>query len=391
MDTPLGRQIYRTLGAGPPRTGREIETLVGASRVTVAQRLGALRESGLVRESGLADSAGGRPARTCAINPDYRNLIGIDIGERMARICLFDLGLRFLDERLVSLDLRRAPEATMELLLREAAALALGPAATAGIAAVGIGLPAPVDQRFGRVAAPSIMYGWEKLDLRAWLSGRLDVPVALDNDVNLLCLAEHRLHWPDCRNMVFIKAGTGIGCGIINDGQMVRGVGGASGDIGHIQHVDPPHHLCRCGKLGCIEAHAAGWAIARDLTALGLPAADAREVMEHYLRGEPECRKAINHSSRIIGTVAADLVAILNPEAIILGGRLAMAGEAMLAGIRERVYQRCLPLATEKLLIRTGSDDERLGATGAAMLAMDEAISAANWGKFTARPGAAAG
>ena len=77
--------------------------------------------------------------------------------------------------------------------------------------------------------------------------------------------------------------------------------------------------------------------------------------------------------------------------AAFLGGRLAMAGEAMLAGIRERVYQRCLPLATEKLLIRTGSDDERLGATGAAMLAMDEAISAANWGKFTARPGAAAG
>ncbi|MFV0360582.1 ROK family protein [Tropicimonas sp.] len=384
MDSFSGKIIYRLLSGGGPRTSSEIESLTGTSRVTVARRLGALTDSGLIRESGHAEPVGGRPARTFAIDPGYRNLIGIDIGERMARICLFDLALGHLGDRLVPLDLTQPPDTTMKRLLAQAAALAESPAATAPVAAYGIGLPAPVDQKCGRVAAPSIMYGWERFDLRDWLGERLDIPVALDNDVNLMCQAEHRLHWPDCRNMVFIKAGTGIGCGIINDGRLVRGAGGASGDIGHIQHADPPHHLCRCGKLGCIEAHAGGWAVARDLTALGLKATDARDVMEHYARGEPECRKAINRSSRIIGTAAADLVAILNPEVIVLGGRLATAGEAMLAGIRERVYQRCLPLATEKLRIATARCDERLGAAGAAMLAMDAAISGDGWLSFAA-------
>lgn len=366
--------IFRLLSAAPLCTGKDIEAATGESRITVTQKIAALMEAGLIVRQGHAASGGGRPARLYAINPNHRNLIGVDMGEKMVRVCLFDLSYRFLDERLMPIDLRADPQialAALEGLVRD---LAASPAATAPVAACGIGLPAPVDQRQGQVTAPSVMYGWEGLDLRRALCARLGLPVAIDNDVNLMCLAEYRLHETDCRTFVFVKAGTGIGCGILNEGRLFRGAFGASGDIGHIQHTDPPLSLCRCGKEGCVESQAAGWAIARDLTALGLPASDARDVMALYHRGEPECRKAINRSSRVIGTVIADLVAILNPDMIVLGGRLATSGEAMLAGIRERIYQKCLPLATQRLRIRTSCLDERLGAMGAAMLALESAM-----------------
>ncbi|WP_353476000.1 ROK family transcriptional regulator (plasmid) [Salipiger sp. H15] len=361
--------IYRLLLDGPPRSVREIETLLGMSRVTASQRIRDLAQAGLIAEGESVASGGGRPARTWRIEPHHRNLVGIDVGETMARVTLFSLGFEALDEELLPIDLRAEPRGTLAALAAAAERLVRSPAASAPVAALGIGLPAPIDYRQGRVARPSVMYGWEDLDIRALLSERLGLPVALDNDVNLMCLAEQRLHWPEARNLVFIKAGTGIGCGIIADGHMLRGAFGTSGDIGHIQHTPQPHHLCRCGKEGCIEAHAAGWAIARDLRALGHACEDARDVMRLYAAGAPECRALVNAGSRIIGTVGADLVAVLNPQMLVIGGTLSGAGEAMLAGIRERIYQRCLPLATERLQICTAQGDGRLGAKGAAMLA----------------------
>lgn len=369
MENPGHDPIYRLLLDGPPRSAREIETHVGLSRVTAGQRIKALARAGLIAEGDSLASGGGRPARTWRINPHHRNLIGIDVGEQMARVTLFSLGLDVLDEALLEIDLRADPARTLEALAACAERLANGDRASAPVAGLGIALPAPIDYRQGRVAKPSVMYGWEELDLRALLRSRLKMPVALDNDVNLMCLAEQRLHWPETRHFVFIKAGTGIGCGMITDGQLLRGAFGTSGDIGHIQHCPEPHRLCRCGKQGCIEAHAAGWALARDLQAQGHDCRDAREVMQLYVRGAPECRALVNASSRIIGTVAADLVAMLNPEALVIGGTLSGAGEAMLAGIRERVYQRCLPLATERLQIGSARGGERLGVQGAAILA----------------------
>lgn len=377
MDTGTNKKIYQFLRQAPPRNNKEIESHTGFSRATTTLKLGKLVESGLVLEQGFSTSEGGRPARTYSINADYRNVIGVDIGEKMGRACLFDLKFQLLDDRVFDLDLTDDPETTLETIVQISGELMSGPKATAPVATLGIGLPAPIDYRLGRVASPSIMFGWEALELRTWLCDRMSIPVALDNDVNLMCFAEHRIHFPQTDSIIFIKVGTGIGCGIINEGRLLRGASGTSGDIGHIQHPQQPCRLCRCGKEDCVEAHAAGWAIARDLNALGFTCSDARSVMALYARREPKCMQLINQSSRMIGTACADLVAILNPQILVVGGTLSIAGEAMLAGIRERVYQRCIPLATERLIIQTSRGNERLGATGAAMLAVDELLSPA--------------
>ncbi|MGA0617051.1 ROK family protein [Paracoccus sp. KR1-242] len=372
MRKDAGATIYHLVRMGIATTQREIERESGLSRGTAAQRINELVETGLLREGEARPSGGGRPARGYAINPDYRNVVGVDLGERMGRACLFDMSARILDEQVFDLDLRADPDTTLGRIAKATDALARSPQRTAPIAALGLSVPAPVDVLTSMVAMPSVMYGWDNLDIRAALGRRIGLPVRVDNDVNLLCLAEHRSNWPDCRNFAFIKIGTGIGCGIMVEGRLVRGGSGTAGDLGHVQHGIQPAPLCRCGKEGCTEAHAAGWALARDLRASGFDCQDARDVMELWLRGEPEALNLLNRGSRVLGKVSADLVAILNPEVLVIGGQLARAGEAMLAGVRELIYKRCLPLATRQLVIALAPEPEDLGVRGAALLAMEE-------------------
>ena len=363
-------QIYQLVRSGRATTQRDIEAVTGLSRGTATHRISQLVAAGLLIEGPPEASNGGRPARGYLVNPTYRNVVGVDLGERRARACLFDLAGGLLDQRDFALDLRN-PGQVLDLIAEAVTALQGSALRSAPIAALGLSVPAPLDVTSGRVAMPSVMYGWEHLDIRAALGGRIGLPVAVDNDVNLLCLAEHRLNWPDCRNFAFVKIGTGIGCGIMIGGRLLRGASGTAGDLGHIQHGLQPAPLCRCGKSGCTEAHAGGWALARDLRALGFDCHDARDVMALWLRGQPQALAALNRASRVLGKVTADLVAMVNPQVLVIGGQLSRAGEAMLAGVRELIYQRCLPLATHQLEIALASQPEDLGVRGAAYLAMD--------------------
>ncbi|HEV7286520.1 MAG TPA: ROK family protein, partial [Kaistia sp.] len=171
--------------------------------------------------------------------------------------------------------------------------------------------------------------------------------------------------------LLFIKAGTGIGSGIIADGRLYRGAQGAAGDIGHIQlnSADPP--LCRCGKLGCVEARAAGWALARDLRAKGFEAENARDIVALVHANQPEAIRCVREAGRVLGEVTADVVSVLNPSTIVIGGTLSGAADHLLSGVRQLVFERSLPLATRELQIVRAKSDGNGGILGAAQLAID--------------------
>ena len=196
----------------------------------------------------------------------------------------------------------------------------------------------------------------------------------VDNDVNLMALSEYRQFWPRVEHFLFIKAGTGIGSGIILNGAVYRGAHGASGDIGHIQFDEASAPLCRCGKFGCVEARAAGWAIARDLRSNGYQAYNARDVIHLLEQREPDCIQRIRQAGRVLGEVAADVVSVLNPTTIVVGGTLSRAGEHLLAGVKELIYRRSLPLALDGLVVFPARSDDRAGILGAAYLAIDAAL-----------------
>jgi predicted NBD/HSP70 family sugar kinase len=351
----------------------------GLSRSTVAERLAALLAAGFVEDSAEALPSGGRPARMLRLKRNFGVALVANIGESHVHLAIADLEPKLIAETVGSLDVRSGPEKILGWIAREFCALLekVG-RSKREVLGIGLGLPAPVDYEAARIFGPSVMLGWDDFDIRGWMRGRFDSPVLAENDVNLMTLSEFNRFWPDVGQFLFIKAGTGIGSGIITDGRIYRGAQGAAGDIGHIQFAsaDPP--LCRCGKLGCVEARAAGWALARDLRAQGFKAQNARDVIDLVRINQPEAIERVRAAGRVLGEVAADIVSVLNPAVIVIGGTLAEAGEHLLSGVRELVYQRSLPLATRKLQIAPARSDPGVGLLlGAAQLVIESQMAPA--------------
>lgn len=372
LGTAGAGHVLSLILSGQARSRADLARISDLSRATITQRLGVLFEAGLLQEAEETQASGGRPARVLKLNEGFGVVLAADIGESRIRVAATDLGPTVLAERLGALDVGTGPVPILSWIgqqFRELLAEIGRPASE--VLGIGLCLPAPVDHAAGRVVGPSVMTGWDDFDIPGWFAADYAAPVLAENDVRLRTLTEHRQFWPEERQMVFIKAGTGIGSGIITEGRMHRGARGAAGDIGHIQLRDAEAPLCRCGKLGCVEAYAAGWAIARDLRAQGFEARDARDVMALVGRNRPEAISLVRQAGRVLGEVAADVVSVLNPRVIVVGGTLSEAGEHLLAGVRELVYQRCLPLATRDLTIVAARAGELAGLLGAARLVVD--------------------
>ena len=240
-----------------------------------------------------------------------------------------------------------------------------------------IGLPGPVDTTAGEAVNPPIMPGWNRIPVRPLFAQRYNAPVVVDNDVNLMAIGEHTALENPPDDFVFVKVGTGIGSGLIMSGHLHRGSRGAAGDIGHVQ-IGPKDVLCSCGNFGCLEASAGGGALARTLSEMGHPANDARDVVRLVHQGDRDAISAVREAGRLIGSVLATTVNLLNPTMIAIGGDVAMADEHLLAGVRENVYTRATTLGTTELTVTTGSLGERAGVRGGAAMVLDHAFSPTN-------------
>lgn len=384
--------LLSLVGSGRARSRSALTELSGLSRATVYQKLAGLIDAGLIRETEETLPSGGRPTRTLDLNRDFAVVLCADIGEQHIRVALTNLQPRILAEISETFDILRGPAVVLEWIEQQFEALLKAAGQTTrNVLGIGIGLPAPVDYANGRVVGPSVMMGWDNFEIRQHLEHRFGVPVYAENDVNLLTLADHRLRRPTVSEMVFVKVGTGIGSGIITEGRLYRGAQGAAGDIGHIQFAREPAPLCRCGKVGCVEARAAGWAIARELRKDGIEAQTARDVTRLVGLGEPLAIHLVRESGRILGEVMTSLVSILNPEMIVIGGTLAIVDDHLLSGMREMVYKRSLPLATRDLQLVVSPPDLDAGIVGAAILVVDEQMKGQNVDSVISRHSALSG
>jgi predicted NBD/HSP70 family sugar kinase len=377
---PLGSSatsdLFQILRDGKPRTRTELAAITGLARSTIGLRIDALMRLGLVGAIGDAVSTGGRPSAQFALAASGRVVLGVDVGASHVRAAVSDLTGRILAEQGASIPVADGPERVLSWVEATAAELLARTGRTAGdLLAVGIGVPGPVEHSTGRPANPPIMPGWDRFDIPGRLRATFDVPVLVDNDVNIMALGERELAWPDANHLIFVKVATGIGSGVISGGLLQRGAQGTAGDIGHVYVARGKDVPCHCGNRGCLEALASGRALARELTEAGLPAANSQDVVDLVKRGNLEAIQAVRQAGRDIGEVLTTCVSLINPSAIVIGGSLAQAGEHLIAGVREVVYTRSMPLATEHLQItqsRVGAD---AGVLGACMLAIHHALS----------------
>jgi glucokinase-like ROK family protein len=236
------------------------------------------------------------------------------------------------------------------------------------------------------------MPGWDRFGVRELLAREHGCPAVVDNDVNIMAIGEqHGGVAHSVQDFLFVKIGTGIGCGIYLNDEVYRGTDGCAGDIGHIQ-VDPHGPMCSCGNVGCLEALFSGTALAREALVAARSGASqaladrlaangaltARDVAEGATEGDVACIKLIREGGHRIGSVLASLVSFANPSMIVIGGGLAQLGHILLAEIRSAVYRRSLPLATGNLPIVLSELGSRAGVTGAAVLASDVAFEQAS-------------
>ena len=368
--------MFELLRDGTPRTRAQLADSSGLARSTIASRIDVLLRLGFVTPYGDGVSTGGRPPSLLALNPQARVVAGVDIGASHARVCLADLAGTIVAERRADLDVATGPERVLGWAAeRVGELLAEQQRSVAELAAIGIGLPGPVEHSSGRAINPPIMPGWDRYDVPAHVQRAFPVPVLIDNDVNIMALGERHAHLPEVQDLIFVKVSTGIGAGLISGGELQRGAQGTAGDLGHVRVPRADEIRCRCGNAGCLEAIAAGPALARALTEAGVVAATGQDVVDLVRGGDATAARVVRQAGRDLGEVLATLVNVINPSAIVIGGSLADAGESLLAGIREVVYQRSLPLATEHLTITTSLAGERAGVLGAAALAIGHTLS----------------
>jgi len=367
--------LLQHLRDGMPRTRSELAAATGLGRSTVAQRVDALLASRLVGAAGEATSTGGRPPTQFAFNAAARPVLAVDVGATHVRLALTDLAAGVLATEVVDLDVGLGPEVVLGWVIEHGRQLlATVDRPLSELAGVGVGLPGPVEHATGRPTNPPIMPGWDGFDVAGFVGAELGCAVAVDNDVNIMALGEHALGFAAVDHLLFVKVATGIGSGIISDGALRRGAQGAAGDLGHIQVPHDVDALCRCGNIGCLEAIASGAAVAARLQAAGINATSSRDVVALVRAGSVPAMRMVREAGRTIGEVLASAVSLLNPSVIVIGGSLSQAGDPLLAGVREVVYRRSLPLATADLRILPARAGDLAGVVGAAVMVIEQVL-----------------
>ena len=361
--------LLRLLRDGEPRTRAQIGAQTGWARATVDSRVETLRSAGLVTIESV-QSTGGRPSTRFQLVPESRLIVAADIGHTHRVIGLTDLLGRVLAQRRAEADIEDGPEVVLDWCVDTAVELAHSIGRDQrDLAAVGVGLPSPVEFETGRPFNPVGMRGWTNFDVPGYVSRRLDVPVLVDNDANLMALGEQSRAFADQRDLIFIKiTDSGLGAGVIAGGALQRGGWGIAGDIGHVPVPRGAGIPCECGNTGCVAKVASLSAIADAIREAGIEVRDRHDVPALVA-------DAVRQAGRDIGDLLIGSVSLMNPSLIVVGGDWGQSAEHLIAGIREVVYARALPLATEHLSIvasRTGDD---AALVGAGTLATDAVIS----------------
>ncbi|WLW51450.1 ROK family transcriptional regulator [Streptomyces sp. SX92] len=368
----LTARILELLASGQAATRTELADLLGAAPSTVSFAVGKLVDYGLVAEEGTRNSTGGRPRKVLRLGGSDGYAVAAELGGKHAHVGVVHPGGGLTDVSTVPFATAAGPEAALPGLVETLEALADRHGRNL-LRGVGLCLPGPVDVESGLVTLPARMPGWNRFPVRDWLQERFGVPVAIENDANCMAVGEHSVRPAEQRQAIMVKAGSGIGAGVIADGRLYRGGSGAAGEITHAR-VEAGHAIpCSCGNTGCLETVASGAALVRTLRERGLDVASTEDVVQLATDADPEATRAVRQAGRHLGQVLAANVNFFNPDAVYLGGILSTL-EPFVAAVRSQLYEGCHPLVTQRLVIERTSLGADAGLLGAGQFALQRAL-----------------
>ena len=372
---------------GRASTRQQLAQMTGMGRNTISSLLSTAVDLGLIAPNGSGPSTGGRAPATWRFRQEDGLVLVAGVHSSTLRLAVTDLGGARVECRTLPWSITRGPAPT----LAEAAARLRDMVAPLDrpVWAAGASLPGPIDQESGRPTAPPIMPGWDGFDVVAVMEEALGVPVVTSNDVNTMLLG-HAVTLQDQahrrpRDILYLQVGTGIGAGLMSNGLLHRGADGAAGDIGHVRVTGNDAVVCRCGRTGCLEAVAGGWAVMRDARRAGAEGtspflherlADSGDltiddVVAGVAAGDTECVTLMVRSATAVGDALAMIVSFFNPGQVVLAGPMPQGCPLFLQVARRIVDERALALATHDLELVPAEDSLDDEMRGTAILAVN--------------------
>ncbi len=321
-------------------TRAELIEATGLSAPTVGSLVSHLIRSGVVRELGAGPSRGGRRPSFMEFNARHGFVAGIDLGPTRTRLSVADLRGEPLAHRLVPTPAGIGPEALLSRMAASVRALMRDvEAPPERLLAVAAGAPGIVDYERGLVTLAPNLSGWTNVSVRDILERALEAPVVVENDVNLAVLGEH---WRGAARghdtCVFLFVGTGIGAGVLIDGELHRGRHFMAGEIA-VMCMGPQYVDVDFGSRGCLETLAGLQSLAArwPRSGRGDPARWMAELFEGAQQGDRAARQAVDETARLIGIAVANVGAVVDPSLIILGGALFAQAEPLVHEVRKVV------------------------------------------------------
>ncbi len=410
------RAVLLTLLHQGPTSRVHLAQLTGLSSTTITNLIAELLEQGIVAETGKEGNAegrdgnsrtgAGRPPTLISIVPTARYAVGIHFGVDTVRVGVTDLFGQLCSYQVLSHPTDITPTDLLEQVIR----LAETTIEQAGIsrpALVGLGVGASglVDLVAGvNVLAPNL--GWRNVPLREVFVRRLDLPVFVDNNVRAMALAEAMFGvGRGVKTLAFVYSRVGVGAGFVVDGNVYRGSLAGAGEIGHMTMIPAGGASCRCGNTGCLETLVSEPEIVRLARALAARAPDSllaaslagngvatslddpaptplritgdvpdtpiERIFAAARGGDRHAQTLLDERAFYIGTALANIVNLINPDMIILGGLFAAGADLMLERIGETMRRRAFAGLGDRVALRITSYGRKVGVIGAAALALD--------------------
>jgi glucokinase-like ROK family protein len=364
--------------------------LTGLSTTTISNLVSELLEQGIVTEEGSVKPASrqgaGRPRTSLCLVPEARHAVGIHIGVGQIRVAVADLRAHPLN----CLSLDHSLDRSSAEVLRGVAALVDEAICRSGVAreqvvGIGVGASGLVNPHTGvNVMAPNL--GWRDVPIRDALAQQLALPVCVDNNARTMAFGEALFGvGKGVHALAFVYARFGVGAGFVVGEQLYRGSAAGAGEIGHITMVPEGGEPCRCGNSGCLETLVSEPAMIRLAETLavqepdGILAAHLRlepgTAIEHIFgaarAGDSAAQALLEERGCYMGIALANLVNVLNPDLIVLGGIFAQGQDLLVPTIEKVMRQRAFANLGEQVQIKSTGFGPQAGVIGAAALALD--------------------
>jgi glucokinase-like ROK family protein len=372
------RLVLKTIYNHQQISRADIARLTSLTRVTVSDNVAELMAEGLVAEVGQGISAGGKPPTLLSLVEDARRLIGLDLGNSQFQGAVVNLRGNIQARAAIQLN-GQTGQASLALvydLVDRLVATTQQP-----VLGIGIGTPGIIDPINGMVQR-AVNLDWHELPLRDLLAGRYGLPVYIANDSHVAALAEYTFgHYKNTANLIVVKAGRGIGAGMVINGQLFYGDGFGAGEIGHVVVVEGGER-CRCGNLGCLETVASSRALLKQAQQVAaaetcsmlhqLAAAPEQltldTVRQAFEAGDPAVAAMVAQAGGYLGVAIAYLIGTLNIHHVLIGGRLAGFGQPLLEAARQEMARRSLTTLVQDTRLELASLGLDIVILGAAAL-----------------------